>query len=150
MAKFMSRSAAGTRAVARRILGQLLRAPRRPIIIALTGSLGSGKTTFAQGLAAGLGVRERVQSPTFVLAKWYALSRRHSLRHFIHVDAFRIRRAAEWRHLGLAAAFRDRDAIVVIEWASRVKNVVPRSATWVRFSHRSKSTRVIEVRSSQP
>ena len=109
---------------------------KRPVILALSGELGAGKTTFVQGLARILGIRERVQSPTFVLMKWYRLPRKHGpFRHLVHVDAYRLDRAKDARHLGLRHVFRDRDAIVVVEWAERIKKLIPKPVTWIRFSH---------------
>ena len=142
------RSISETRRLARRVSRSLLARKRRPIILALSGALGSGKTAFAQGLAAALGIRERIQSPTFVLMKWYGLGKKFlPYRHLVHVDAYRIARLAEARHLGLPAVFSDRDAIVVVEWAERIRKLVPRSAVWVQFKHRrSPRERIFEFK----
>lgn len=149
---FASRSARETK----RLAAVLLRRPharhRRPLIFALAGDLGSGKTTFVQGLAAALGVREPVRSPTFVLMKWYRLPRAapNGFRHFVHVDAYRMERPAEARHLGLAEAFRDRDAVVAIEWAERIRKLIPPHAMWVRFRHAGALGRIISVGAPLP
>lgn len=132
-----SRSVVETRRIAGRLLRRL--GKRHPLVLALSGELGSGKTMFIQGLARALGVREKVQSPTFVLAKWYQLPKRaqsrYGFRHFIHVDAYRLESIAEARRLGLGAIFGDRDAVVVIEWADRIRKLIPRSAMQVRLKH---------------
>lgn len=136
MAKFESRSVAETKQFAETLLRQLAARPHRPLVLALRGELGSGKTAFIQGLARALGIRERVQSPTFVLCKWYRLPARAApFKRLVHVDAYRIERPAEARHFGLAGAFRDRDAIVAIEWADRIRKLIPKQAVWVRFGH---------------
>ncbi len=142
-------SARETKKAAEKILHTLLMKRLRPTILALEGELGSGKTTFIQGLARGLGIKEKVQSPTFVLVKWYKLSkRRHPLRHLVHVDAYRLESLAEARHLGLRDAFRDPEAIIVIEWADRIKKLIPKNAVWIRFTHGTKpSTRYLEIKS---
>jgi len=89
-------------------------------VVALTGPLGSGKTTFAQGLAQGLGVAagRHVASPSF------ALVNEHPGRTpFVHVDFYRIRSAAELPELGLEEAY-DR-AATAIEWAERFPDTLP-------------------------
>ena len=62
-------------------------------VIALYGNLGSGKTTFVQGLARGLGVKKRIISPTFIIVRTYKISSEHqalSIKHFYHIDLYRI------------------------------------------------------------
>ncbi len=94
------------------------------LVIALHGDLGAGKTTFVQGLAAGLGVRERVTSPTFILANEYQTPRGWRL---VHVDAYRLaeRGADEAAAFGLEELLDATDTIVAIEWAERVADLLP-------------------------
>src|SRR3989338_1544300 len=68
-------------------------------VVALSGDLGAGKTTFAQAVAKSLGVEETVNSPTFVIQKVYALSDQQWGR-LIHIDAYRLKSADELRALG--------------------------------------------------
>ena len=132
----LSRSRAATKRFARTVLRDRSAVGRHPLILALMGELGSGKTTFIQGLTKALGVREKVQSPTFVLMKWYRLPKRVSpFRHFVHVDAYRLESLAEAKHLGLREIFRDHDVIVAIEWADRIRKLIPRNAIWLHFRH---------------
>ncbi len=96
-------------------------------VIALSGDLGAGKTLFTQGLATGLGVTQRVTSPTFTLVNEYATARAATL---IHIDTYRLgtTNAAAEREaatLGLAEILERGDAIVVIEWAERVASLLP-------------------------
>jgi tRNA threonylcarbamoyladenosine biosynthesis protein TsaE len=98
-------------------LGRVLRVGD---VVALTGPLGSGKTTFAQGVAVGLdvGADRHVASPTF------ALVNEHPGRvPFIHADLYRIKDQRELGELGLEEAY-DRGA-AAIEWAERFPEVVP-------------------------
>lgn len=134
-----------------RILKTLLAKKSRPIVLALEGELGSGKTTFVQGLARSLGVRGKIQSPTFVLAKWHKLSRRHDpLRRLVHIDAYRLESSAEAERLGLRGILRDPDALVVVEWADRIRKLIPGNAVWIKFRHRVKNSRTIAVRMTNP
>lgn len=81
-------------------------------VIILTGDLGAGKTTFTQFLARGLGVRGRVSSPTFVIAREHAP--RGDGPGLIHVDAYRLDDAAEFDDLDLAAD--GAESVTVVEW----------------------------------
>ena len=145
--KYISRSSAQTKRLAKKILQQLLRKKNRPLILALAGELGSGKTTFIQGLARALGIHEKIQSPTFVLAKWYRLPKRVNVfRHFIHIDCYRLEKPTEARHFNFPALLKDPDAIAVIEWSDRIKRLIPQSAVWLHFKHRTKNSRLITVK----
>jgi tRNA threonylcarbamoyladenosine biosynthesis protein TsaE len=94
-----------TRGVARSV-APLLRAGD---VLVVAGDLGSGKTTFVQGLAAGLGVTDPVVSPTFTLAREYDGRVR-----LVHVDVYRLDRAQEILELGLDDLADD--AVLVVEW----------------------------------
>ena len=132
------------------------------LVVALEGELGSGKTTFAQGFSKALGIREKVLSPTFVLVKIYPIKKvkrftPHLLsagkfsrkaqptkgagfKHLVHVDCYRLNGAKDLLHLGLKSFLKDRDAIIVIEWADRVKKILPKDTIWIRFKHGPKSS----------
>jgi len=114
-------------------------------VIALTGALGAGKTTFAQGLAAGLGVPagRPVTSPTFALAN------EHPGRiSFVHVDFYRIRSSAELPELGLEEVF-DR-AATAIEWAERFPAYLPADALKVTLEVEPGGARILRACSEGP
>lgn len=140
----------------RRFAVRLLRTfkHRRPLVLALEGGLGAGKTTFIRGLARSLGVLGRIQSPTFVLVKWYRIPRRRKralpYRYFVHADAYRIESSAEGRRLGIHSAIQDPDAIAVVEWADRIKKLIPQNAIWIRFRHRTPTSRTISYETPRP
>jgi tRNA threonylcarbamoyladenosine biosynthesis protein TsaE len=96
-----------------RALGRRLAADLRPgDLVVLSGGLGAGKTTLAQGLADGLGVRGPVTSPTFVIARVHP-----SLRGgppLVHVDAYRLGGVVEVDDLDLDASLED--SVTVVEW----------------------------------
>ena len=116
---------------------------RRAVVLALTGNLGAGKTTFVQGFAASLGIKETLASPTFVIMKAYALrhatrDKRHA-RTLVHIDAYRLKSGKDLASLGIRSILRDPHAIVVIEWAERITHSLPRDAVWLHFTHGRKS-----------
>ncbi len=81
-------------------------------LVVLTGDLGAGKTTLTQGIGSGLGVREDITSPTFVIARVHPpLGRGPSL---VHVDAYRLTSLAEVDDLDLDASLED--SVTVVEW----------------------------------
>ena len=128
--------AEATSAWLRRSVATLRRARRRPgkqaAVIALTGELGSGKTTFLQGFAKGLGIKEKVLSPTFVIMKRFKIqdSRFKILYHF---DCYRLENARDLYGLGWKEIIKDPKAIIVVEWADRVRKAIPKDAIWVEF-----------------
>ena len=114
-------------------------------VIALTGPLGAGKTTFVQGLANGLGVpaERHVASPTF------ALVNEHPGRiDFVHVDFYRIRSPAELPELGIEEAY-DR-AATAIEWAERFPDWLPEDTLHLVFEVENSGSRILRGQSSGP
>lgn len=106
-------------------------------VIALEGSLGSGKTVFVQGLAQGLNVKEPVTSPTF------ALIQEHSGNlPLCHADLYRLS-FGEIKNLGLEEYWRFPSWIVTIEWADKAENILPENALHIRFKLISKNKREI-------
>jgi len=89
--------------------------------VALCGTLGAGKTRLVQAVAKGAGVpSDAVTSPTFVLIQEY-----HGRRTVYHLDAYRIRDVDEFEELGPDEYF-ESDALVLVEWADRVEDALPR------------------------
>lgn len=117
--KVISSSAAQTKKLGQKLAKQL----RGGEVLALSGDLGSGKTTFIKGLAKGLGVKQTITSPTFVLFKVYPVKHR-DIRHFVHVDCYRVR-GAELNHIGLADYLGEPHTVVAIEWAEKLKQRKP-------------------------
>jgi len=114
-------------------------------VVALVGPLGSGKTTFAQGLARGLGVADdrHVVSPSF------ALVNEHPGRiPFVHVDVYRIRTPAELPELGLEEAY-DR-AATAIEWADRFPDLLPADHLQITLAVDGIDQRQLELQPTGP
>jgi len=109
-------------------------------ILALKGELGSGKTQFVKGLAAGVGSNAAVTSPTFTIVHEYSGGRWP----IYHFDFFRIEDRQSAVRLGLDDYFFD-DGVSVIEWADRFPNLIPESAQWVSFEMKSENERAIKA-----
>jgi tRNA threonylcarbamoyladenosine biosynthesis protein TsaE len=114
-------------------LGQRLAQPLRGgDVIALSGDLGSGKTTFTQGMARGLGIRAAVTSPTFVLVNRYQAPDGRVLQ---HADCYRLANASlEMWDIGLTDLY-EGDDIVVIEWADRIPGLLPDDYLAIAFTY---------------
>lgn len=144
----ITKNAVQTKQLASRLAKKIMRmGSNHARVIALTGNLGAGKTTFVQGFAAALGIKERIQSPTFVLMKIYALPRQKKIKHLVHIDAYRIETPQELEHLGLYELLKDKDAVILIEWGERVKKLLPEDIIWITFEYRKKANeRIIQIK----
>ena len=97
-------------------------------IICLDGDLGVGKTVFTQGFAAGLGIDDYVNSPTFNIVKEYE-SGRLPLYHF---DVYRIGDPSEMEEIGYEDYFYGQ-GVSIIEWPGQIEELLPKEARWVRI-----------------
>ncbi|HET8581522.1 MAG TPA: tRNA (adenosine(37)-N6)-threonylcarbamoyltransferase complex ATPase subunit type 1 TsaE [Candidatus Paceibacterota bacterium] len=114
-------------------------------VIALSGDLGSGKTTFAQAFARALGIEAHVTSPTFVIEKRYPVPQagKHAFRTFVHVDAYRLDDPKELAQLGWHGTIDDPSNIVLIEWADKVASLLPDDAYRIALAFRDERTRTL-------
>jgi tRNA threonylcarbamoyladenosine biosynthesis protein TsaE len=111
-------------------------------IILLVGELGSGKTLFAGGLAAGLGVEEPVTSPSFVLVRQY----RSGFLPLTHADIYRLRTRNEFEDLDLIAD--SEEGVLVIEWGDAIEAALPVDHLRVDFEVGEDEARTITFRPS--
>lgn len=113
MITLTTHSAQETRALGKSLAARL----RGGDVVALHGDLGSGKTTLVQGIAAGLGVKRTVNSPTFILLRVYPVRpARRGIAQLVHVDGYRLRDEREFDGIGLAEYLGRPDTVTVIEW----------------------------------
>lgn len=109
--------------------------------VALEGELGAGKTQFVRGLLRGLGGDPRaVSSPTYVLLNIYERGR---LRLF-HLDAYRVGGPEDFEGIGFEELL-DQGGVVVVEWASRVRDLLPAGTIWVKIESVDEDRRHIEI-----
>ena len=99
-------------------------------IIALNGDLGSGKTTFSQGIAKGLGIEQHVGSPTFKLVSEYV----GKFLKLYHVDCYRLDSAEEFLNLGGENLLLPDNGITLIEWANIIQELMPEDVIEIVFS----------------
>jgi tRNA threonylcarbamoyladenosine biosynthesis protein TsaE len=109
-------------------------------VVALSGELGAGKTTFVQEVARYFGVEESVTSPTFVIQKNYQLPTTNvqrptaNFQHLVHIDAYRLKSSHELEVLGWKELIADPGNLILIEWPERVEGAIPDDAVRIRFT----------------
>lgn len=119
----------------------------KALVLALEGELGTGKTTFIKGFSKALGVREKVLSPTFVLIHKHKINIKDiKYRKLYHIDAYRLKSEKDLLKLGIKEIFSNPENIVLIEWAGRVKKMIPKTAIWIHFNHLSENSRKIKMK----
>ncbi len=114
------------------------------MIVALSGELGSGKTTLVRGLLRALGWSGPVKSPSYALVEHYQFS---SL-YFYHFDFYRFEGSDEWDSTGFAEYFRP-DAVAVIEWPERVSGRLRPADVKATLGHAGPG-RTLELRAGTP
>lgn len=87
--------------------------------IGLVGNLGGGKTTFTKGFSKGLGVKEKVLSPTFLIVREYKILN-NDFEKFYHADLYRLGEGIVLTETGLEEALQDEQSVVLVEWADKV------------------------------
>lgn len=97
-------------------------------VLLLSGDLGAGKTTFAQGFGRALGVEEQVTSPTFTLVRQYEVrDSPNGVRNLLHADVYRLDRLGEIADLGLGELVED-GGVALVEWGEAAEPVLGRGA----------------------
>jgi len=152
--KYKTTSPGETQEVAREIVEGLLGKNRsNALVLALTGELGAGKTNLTQGVAEALGIRRIITSPTFVIMKRYDITRespdifkKYNIKNFYHLDAYRLNTAEELKELGWDEIISSPQNFVAVEWAEKVRDIIPPCAVWVEFKTEGEKKREITVK----
>lgn len=113
-------------------------------IFALHGELGSGKTTFTQGLAKGLGITKPMTSPTFIIMRTYEVPS-GTEKTFYHVDLYRTETAHDREGLGITDLLSDPNNLFVIEWSEKMGDALPKDVQHIYFSYKDDDTHEIEI-----
>ena len=135
--EFISKSAEETKKFAKEFAEKL----KAGAILALYGDLGTGKTTFIQGLAAGLGYTSKVFSPTFIFVRPYKISNRRSgignhkkdIKILYHIDLYRLRKAEDLKNIGLEEFLNEKGAVSAIEWPEKIEKALPANTIKIKL-----------------
>src|SRR3989344_518358 len=117
-------------------------------VVALYGDLGSGKTTFVQGVARALGIEATIISPTFVIERNYGLSHKNFDR-LAHIDCYRIETADEMRRLGWDEKLKNPRNLIFAEWAERIEEILPAETLRIYFEHEGETERNIRMMNAE-
>ncbi len=117
---------------------ELAKKTKKGSVLALYGDLGSGKTTFTRFFVEALGLKSRVQSPTFVVARKYG--------YINHVDLYRLTDEKEAKDIGIEEILTDSDSITLIEWPEIIENILPEKTIKIYFEYIDENTRKITIK----
>ena len=122
------------------------------LVLALAGDLGAGKTTFVQGVARFLGIEQTIASPTFILMKRYEIQEEQAtslglggLCNLYHFDCYRLDFSQDILDLGWKEIISTDGNLILVEWAEKIKDILPPDTVWVRMESRSENEREIVV-----
>jgi tRNA threonylcarbamoyladenosine biosynthesis protein TsaE len=110
-------------------------------VVCLHGDLGTGKTTFSKYLAKELGVKRKVNSPTFVIMKRYQIKnfknkvKNSGFKNLIHIDAYRLKNEKEILILGWKEIITNPENLILIEWPENIKKAIPKKHHKIEISH---------------
>ncbi len=119
-------------------------------VICLYGDLGAGKTTFVQGLAKALGIKQRIISPTFIIVREYRIPVyplpmiHYSL--LTHIDCYRLESETDAKSFNLQEMWTNQQNLVVIEWAERIKHILPKPRIDIQFKYINEEKREISIK----
>lgn len=126
------------------------------LIIGLEGDLGGGKTTFLQGFARGLKIKEKILSPSFIILRKFQVPNYKlqtnskfqisKFQIFYHIDCYRIEKPKELLDLGFKEIISNPQNIVAVEWAEKIKKILPKKILWINFEFIDKTTRKLIIK----
>ena len=145
--EIITKSPFQTQNIGRILVEEILKTQYRKkngFLLALEGDLGGGKTTFLKGFAKGLGVRQKITSPTFLIMKRFPVSG-SKFRNFYHLDCYRIKGFGEVLALGFKDIISGSENIIAVEWAEKIRNILPKNIFSIKFEFINKNTRKINL-----
>ncbi|MDO8486121.1 MAG: tRNA (adenosine(37)-N6)-threonylcarbamoyltransferase complex ATPase subunit type 1 TsaE [Candidatus Staskawiczbacteria bacterium] len=144
--KVITNNASQTQKLGEKLAKDILRRSigQNATVLGLQGDLGGGKTTFLQGFAKGLNIKEKILSPTFVLIKRFKIKNKY-FKNFYHIDCYRIKNIKDIEQLDFKNIILNPENIVAIEWPERIKNILPKSTIIIKFDFIDKNKREIVI-----
>ena len=135
MLSYLTKNSQETKKIAKILALEAIKTKsRKPLIFGLVGDLGSGKTTFIQGFMRGLGIKKRITSPSFLIMRSYKLQAT-SYKKIYHIDCYRLKKPKELLVLGLREIFSDPENVILIEWADKIKKILPKEVIYLKFKY---------------
>ncbi len=145
----ISHSLAETQKTGKLLAQEILRTKtKKALVVGLNGELGGGKTAFVQGLARGLKTKEKPLSPTFIIFNILQIQKSDNFKNLYHFDCYRINDEKEILNLGFDEIVSNPENVVVVEWADRIKKIIPKDALMIKFKFIDEKTRKISFSGS--
>ena len=167
----ISKNIKDTKEIAKEFLAGLDQNKKKATVVGLYGELGTGKTAFSQAVAKLLGVKRKVNSPTFVIMKKYELPKQEFCKNFladkknpvpagenfyktpafknlIHIDAYRLKNEKELLHLGWEEIISNPEHLVFIEWPENIIKAMPKKHHQIHISHTKEGHRKFKIKKS--
>lgn len=119
--------------IAKEVLASISPKETGATVVGLSGNLGAGKTTLVQAIGRLVGVKETMQSPTFVIAKFYTPA--NSFDQLIHVDAYRIESTKELIPLRWDELLERKNTLIIIEWPEHIAQALPEDIKRITLEH---------------
>ena len=169
----ISKNTENTNKIAKDFLKQITESKgklkEKATVCGLYGDLGAGKTTFMQYLAKHMGVKRKVNSPTFVIMKKYVLpkqashknflasktkpmsageklSGRNSFKYLIHIDAYRLKNEKELEHLGWDEITSKKEHLIFVEWPEKIIKAMPKNHHQIHIDHTKEGHRKFKIK----
>jgi tRNA threonylcarbamoyladenosine biosynthesis protein TsaE len=140
MEQFITQNQKQTQGLAKILAREILKyknTKKNALVFGLVGNLGAGKTTFIQAFAKGLGIRSKITSPTFVLMKKYG--------NLYHIDCYRIKDYKDILTLDFQEIVSNPKNIIMIEWAEKIRKILPQDTIWIKFDIIERTSRKIKI-----
>ncbi len=141
----ISRSSKETEKIAKEFLIGLTPLKNKATVVGLYGELGTGKTTFTKSVAKILGIKSKVNSPTYVIMKSYKLKGK-SYKNLFHIDAYRLKNEKELLHLGWNEIIENKEHLVFIEWPENVIKALPKKHHQIHITHTKEGHRKFRIK----
>lgn len=135
----LSHSPEETKAIAQKVALIL----RPHTVLLLQGDLGSGKTTFVQGVGTAFGLAQPITSPTFIVVSSYTIGT--DIDTLYHVDLYRLDQEKEIETFGLPSLLYEGKNIMIIEWPEKIKKTFGKRVITIEFTHIDTSTRKLAI-----
>ncbi len=145
----ISKNTENTKEIAGVFIKEILKSKNtEALVVGLIGELGAGKTTFTQAIAGYLDIKNKVNSPTFVIMKKYPI-KKGQFKFLFHLDAYRLKNEKELLHLGWDEIIKNKEHLVFVEWPENVIKIMPRDSVFVSISHTKEGHRSFKIGKSK-
>ena len=154
MEKFLTETPKQTSELAKILAKEIIKSKskiKKVLIFGLVGELGAGKTTFIQAFAKGLGIKGRLTSPSFVILKKYKIpfkptsNFQQPISNLYHIDCYRIKDAEDILALDFKEIISTPKNIILIEWAEKIRKILPKGTIWIKFKILGENKREIKL-----